>query len=164
MEHDERNDDLTPVERAAWAALPDERPAPRLLEERTVRALRRAGRLHRRPRPAARMLGFAAAAAVLFAAGLGTGLALPGDTREPTDDAALRVQRAGSEYVRALTALGSVPGTSLDDPAGQVALTTFYGAARELARIAGPRALEQHFTSLTTVTPDSAPGAPVIWF
>src|SRR5215218_235212 len=82
--HDEMDNELTPAERELFAALPREREPGRLLEERTVRALRERGLLQatqapahdarRRLRfPAAWVSGAIAAGIALFLGGLATG-------------------------------------------------------------------------------------------
>ena len=77
----ERDDtELTPEERAAFAALPRERAASRLMEERTVGELRRRGLLRRARRP--RWMA-AAAALALFAGGFGAGWASRSDPSGP---------------------------------------------------------------------------------
>lgn len=71
-----RDDELTPEERAALAALPREATPGDLLEERTVRALAARGLLrrpHSRFRPLAAWMSAAAACAVFFAAGFALG-------------------------------------------------------------------------------------------
>jgi hypothetical protein len=62
-------DDLTPSEREAFAALPREAPASDLLEERTVRALAARGWIRGRRRSRILAWGGAAAACLLFFAG-----------------------------------------------------------------------------------------------
>src|SRR5690349_21240103 len=81
--HEMDDNELTPAERELFAALPREREPGRLLEERTVRALREQGLLkapvqqadtRRRLRfPAAWISGAIAAGIALFLGGLATG-------------------------------------------------------------------------------------------
>jgi hypothetical protein len=148
--HESKDDELTADERSALAALPRERMPSRLLEERTVYALRERGLLRspsrdRRPwlwratRVAAGVLLFAGG--TLFGQWLG---ARPGpavqavSAGEESFAAALQVQRTGSEYVNALAILAAVS-DSVDSAelqqAREVALAVFRGAADEIARL-----------------------------
>ncbi|MDB4951863.1 MAG: hypothetical protein JWM27_4512, partial [Gemmatimonadetes bacterium] len=112
-------DALTPAEHEAFAALPRERAPGRLLEERTVRALRerglvqpahRHGAAPRRPWLAAAV----AAGIALFACGLATGQWMTGRQaaaeiadlrRQDEARAATLVRQTGAAYVAALSAL-----------------------------------------------------------
>jgi hypothetical protein len=134
---------------AGLATLPREADAGDLLEERTVRALRAAGLLGRRPVISRTWIGIAAAAAIaLFASGLTLGQWL-GSRSTATimaaqHDADLQhtatiVEQAGEAYVNALSALAEAP-----QPVGSVdvvyaretALSTLHQAANQLLRIA----------------------------
>lgn len=146
------HDDELPPE---LSALPRERDAGRLLEERTVRALRERG-LVEAPAPARGMrrgqrawLGGAVAAGIaLFASGLAVGqwmgtratvevvqAARAADTRQ----AALVVQETGSAYVQAMARFAELSDSA---SAGQtaegreVAARMLRAAADELVRIA----------------------------
>jgi hypothetical protein len=158
--HDEMDGELTPEERAAFAALPREREPSRLLEERTVRALRengtiqapaRAGRGARSIRfPAAWMAGAAAAAIAVFMIGLNAGRTL--GARETmanvtavvearsTQQAAVAVQQTGSAYVSALSRFATLADSAGSNPAQtkqgrEVAVQMLRAAAGELVRI-----------------------------
>lgn len=139
--------DLTPEEQAELAALPRERTPGRLLEERTVKALRARGLLHERRRMSWLVAGLAASVA-LFAGGFAAGQWTA--TREVTTSlataheqtamhAAQTVQQTGSAYVAALMALARYrdstksPGVAEGREAATAAL---YAAASELARLA----------------------------
>lgn len=155
--------ELTPSERAALAGLPRERDPGRLLEERTVRALREEGILaaptgqaglagapsgvDRARSPWWRSAAAIAAGIALFAGGLSVGQML--GARQTVDafqtvfeegDALLaaRVQRTGSDYVAALAALSGADGSSVTDTsqALEVALTALWAAASEIVRLA----------------------------
>jgi hypothetical protein len=145
--------DLTEQERAELASLPRERDTGQLLEERTVQALRHQQLLGTRFRPRwyRRTLLVAAgvaAAVAFFVSGLAVGQWL--GTRTVTDSmaaanhqtamqAAAAVQRAGSAYVLALTALAQVADTTDDravDQGREVALASLYAAVRELVLLA----------------------------
>ena len=113
MPEDENNvvPDLDP----RLAALPRERMPSRLLEERTVKALRTRGLLRHR-RPGAAWMAAAAAAVALFAGGFAlgqwTGSRTMSDSmlairQQSAEDAAALVQRTGSAYVLALASLAS---------------------------------------------------------
>ena len=169
-DHDMQTDadqpvELTPQERGALGALPREREPGRMLEERTVNALRAEGllgapgvarrsadappRRHESGRPWWMSAAAIAAGIALFAGGLSIGQGLgarqtadafqtvfeEGDVR-----LASRVQRAGSDYVSALSALVEADG---DAAAGgdtgqalEVALTALWAAANEIVRLA----------------------------
>ncbi len=145
--------ELSAAERAAFAALASERDSGALLEERTVRALRRRGLLrvagHRwfGLRPSYWLTGIAAAVA-LFVSGVTVGQwlgsrAVAGRLVQAQQQTALQaaaaVQRAGSAYVNALTALAEVADSSGDgalDQGREAALTALYAAAYELSQLA----------------------------
>jgi hypothetical protein len=145
---------MTPELRGALDALPRERDPGRLLEERTVRALRAAGAIERpvargwRRIPAAWLTGAVAAGFALFIGGLAMGqwvgarqarelveLDRIGDPRS----AAMAVQRTGSAYVEALARLASFSdgGEAPQQVEGrEVATRMLQAAADELIRIA----------------------------
>jgi len=148
-----RNDELTPEERDALAALPRERRPPRVLEERIVGALRERGILRTRRGieisfTPARMGWVAAAMACLvlvgFVLGQSTapGTALPSIPTRPDEDGlrlAAYVQQLGSTYVRTLRDLTDrSPG--IDSfalkQAREAAVASFYAASHEVARLA----------------------------
>lgn len=151
MSPHEMDDELTPDERARFAALPREREPGRLLEERTVRALRERGLLQarapvqadarRRLRfPAAWISGAIAAGIALFLGGLATGQYLGARhtqdvvtavQRQDAQTAALLVQQTGTAYVQALSRLAA-------DTTGQgreVAQQMLRQAANEVVRM-----------------------------
>lgn len=149
MTSDEHTE-LTPQEEAAFTALPRQREASDILEERTVRDLRARGSLRAQPwfrRPLVVAAGVAAAA-TLFLSGLVAGqwLGTQSVTRsmasaqaESAMERAFAVQRAGSAYVRALEALGQVADTSTNGAVAQgreAALTALYAAVQELVLLA----------------------------
>ena len=155
--------ELTSEERSALESLPREREPGRMLEERTVKALRgegligssalTGGRTRAKPgtdvrgRPWWRSAAAIAAGLALFAGGLSVGQILgarqtadafqtvfeEGDVR-----LASQVQRAGSDYVAALAALTEADGTAAADTgqALEVALTALWAAANEIVRLA----------------------------
>jgi hypothetical protein len=142
--------ELTPEEQAAFAALPRERAAGELLEERTVRSLRARGLLRGRPwyRRASVAVAGVAAAAAIFLSGLTMGQWLA--TRTVTQsmataqaataiELAVAVQRAGSAYVTAVEALAQIADTSTNGAVAQgreAALTALYAAVDELVLLA----------------------------
>jgi hypothetical protein len=147
------DDELTPRERAAFDALPRERDTGRLLEERTVRALRSQGLL--RPeaaRPAFFTTPWLSAAAAAFVAvflgGFAAGQWLESrSTKEMLVEmhardgaaAAAQVQRAGSAYLAALAAFANLADSSSTRDLRQgreVAVNTLHEAANQLVRIA----------------------------
>ncbi len=152
MTTDDRTE-LTNEERAAFDALPKEREPGRLLEERTVQALRDrrligASRL-RRPYGRAPMLAAGLAASVaLFVSGVAVGQWLGSRTvtdtviavqQQSAMQTAAAVQRAGSAYVTALTTLARIADTSNAPAVSQgreAALTALYAATHELVLLA----------------------------
>jgi hypothetical protein len=122
----------------------------RMLEERTVTALRTRGILQ--PRRQTRinsgwLAGSIAASLALFASGVVFGQWL--GTRHTAEvvsavqqndalQAAAQVQRAGSEYVSALQAMAKFtdPTNPQVAPGREVALTALYAAANEMVRLA----------------------------
>lgn len=149
--HESKDDELTRAEREALSALPQERLPSRLLEERTVRALREKGLLGRRQRrrfPAGWRATAVAAGLALFAAGTAFGQwlgsrqtanAIASAQRDEALDAALRVQQAGSAYLDALSALveesSATGGTETNQKAREVALAVFRGVSDEIDRL-----------------------------
>jgi hypothetical protein len=152
-EHEE--DELTPELRNQLAALPRERDPGRLLEERTVRALRERGLIEspvaggRVRRISRGWVGGAVAAGIaLFASGLATGqwmgarasadavqAARVADTRQ----AALQVQQTGSAYVQALSRFAELSDSATAGQSAEgreVAARMLRAAADELVRIA----------------------------
>jgi hypothetical protein len=142
--------ELTPEEEAALAALPRQREASRMLEERTVRALRSRGLLRGRPWHGRSWIAAAgvAAAAVVFLCGLVVGQWLGTNTvarsmaeaqAESAMERAVAVQRTGTAYVKALEALVQIADTSANGALAQgreVALTALYAAVHELVLLA----------------------------
>lgn len=149
MEHEE----LTPTEREMLDRLPRTREASRLLEERTVRALRDRGLLSDSVAPAAvhrtwKVLAGVAASVALFVSGLAVGQAMGARHTadalsrlypDPAERAAALVQSTGSAHVTALGRL--VEASEAADPqelrrAREVALSAFWAAAAEIVRLA----------------------------
>ncbi|HYJ79358.1 MAG TPA: hypothetical protein VEW03_07150 [Longimicrobiaceae bacterium] len=189
MNPTEHDDQPTPQERAAFAALPREREPSRLLEERTVRALRERGLVRSTPPrrfrfPVSWMAGAAAAALALFMTGLAAGQYVAGrataravveaqrqDARHP----ALAVQQAGSAYVSALSRFASVADTAGAAQTAQgreVAVAMLRAAASELVRISPDdplasgilAALDRTRTQPTTTQADTTGKQRVVWF
>lgn len=187
MSPHEMDDELTPEERARFAALPREREPGRLLEERTVRALRERGLLHapaqqadvrRRLRfPAAWISGAMAAGVALFLGGLATGQYLGARhttqvvtavQRQDAQTAALLVQQTGTAYVQALSRLAA-------DSTGQgreVAQQMLRQAADEVVRM-NPNdpvasgilaAFDRAGAARTPAAGDTASRQRVVWF
>lgn len=142
------HDDLTPEERQAFAALEKHNEPSRMLEERTVRALRAEGLLRSRRRVSLPWLVAAAAAgAMLYLGGFATGQWLSNrqTTRIVSDlernhalEAAALVQKTGSAYAQAIAGLAGLRMPS-DSPSvlqgREVALSALYSAANELVRL-----------------------------
>jgi hypothetical protein len=144
--------DLTPAEREEFEKLPMEKMPSRILEERTVRALKDRELIRSAPKHAARFhpwMGIAAAAAsiALFVSGMLVGQmmgtkqtvdTLAAIYPDATQRAAAMVQATGSEHAAALERL--VSAASADpaqrDMAREVALAAFWAAAEEIVRLA----------------------------
>jgi hypothetical protein len=154
MSPHEMDDELTVEERAQLAALPRERDPGRLLEERTVRALRERGLVHApgKPRRVIRfhpgwLTGAVAAGLALFLGGLATGQYLA--TRNVGEvvaavqahdqrQAAQLVQQTGSAYIQALATLSQVSNTTAGAQGQQgreVASSMLRAAADEVVRM-----------------------------
>ena len=176
-------DELTPVERQAFAALEKMNEPSRLLEERTVRSLQAQGLL-RKPRrfSPSWLVAAAAAGAVLYLGGLATGQwmatrqtrGIVSDLqRDHTLEAAALVQRTGSAYAQAIASLASLrsPADSHSVSQGrEVALAALYSAANALVRLTPDdpvvvrilQAMEQEKAGPDTT--QSANMRRVIWF
>jgi hypothetical protein len=156
MRPDELHEDLSPAERRAFDALPREAPAPDAIEERTVAALRSRGDL---PIPVSRrqdaraprvwwMTGAIAAALAVFASGVAVGqylgahnavLVVRATSQASAAELAAHLQRTGTDYVAALTALGQLSDTANSVTrarARQAAISILASAAEEIARFA----------------------------
>jgi hypothetical protein len=185
MDRHDSDSELSPEERAAFAALPRERDPGDLLEERTVRRLRRQGLLAV-PRSAWPMLTpvrAAVAAAAVLAVALGSFvLGQWTGSRQTTEAmlamhshdsllAAREVQRAGTAYLAAVDALSEARGS---DPEAlrqgrEVALTILQAAADQVVQLApdDPVAgdlLRAVGRQTGEVEPDVAAGTTVVWF
>ncbi len=166
--NDDFDDELTPVERRAYASLPREAAPNPELEERVVAMLRARGHLPtpisvarggRTRRPAAAWLaGAVAAGLTLFVTGLAVGqyigsrnvaFAMGRGSAQSTTEVAARVQRAGSLYVAALASLSSLP-----DGASP--------AARDSVRAVAVRVLGQAAQEMALIAPDDPLAAAVL--
>jgi hypothetical protein len=172
------HDKLTPAERIELDGLPRHREPGRLLEERTVRALRARGFL----RSSGFQRGWWAAAAAAAVAFFATGFAM-GQRTASVDiasrfmevqqvaamQAAQQVQRTGSAYVAALAALAQVSDTvdtAAVEQGREVARSALYAAATEFAGLApGDPIANQIVWLLSGVEPDTeAEPTNVFWF
>lgn len=152
VEMDKNQNGLTPAEREAIDSLPRERMPSRILEERTVRALKKQGIIRSRPILAAARLPWLAAgiaaALALFVSGLAVGQAMglrqtanafAAVYTQPTELAAARVQSTGSAHREALAALVAATGSDADplevQRAREVAMAAFWAAANEIVRL-----------------------------
>lgn len=188
MSPHEMEDDLTPEERTLFAALPRERDPGRLLEERTVRALRERGLVQAAVRPrrvirfhAGWMTGAIAAGIALFLGGLATGQYL--GTRSMTTvmeqhdqrQAALLVQQTGSAYVQALANLSQASNTTAGAQGQQgreVAQAMLRAAADEVVRMSPNdpvatgilAAFDRAGVRKAAAAPDTASKERLVWF
>ena len=147
------HDELTPEEREGYARLPRERMPSRILEERTVRALKERGLIRSHPGGWGRVRPWMAATAVaaslaLFASGVAVGQgmgarqtasALAAIYPDEAARAAATVQSTGTAHRTALAAL--VEATRSAQPeemerAREVALASFWASAAEIVRLA----------------------------
>jgi hypothetical protein len=155
MHDDDPPDELSPAERQAFDALPREQAPPPTLEERTVTLLRAHGHLptpltavRRRRWSGPWLVGAAAAGLALFASGVAVGQFL--GTRNAVQllsagrivsaaEVANHVERAGSNYVAALTLLAQLQDTTdvaSRVKARQAALQVLGAAAEEIVQLA----------------------------
>ena len=131
--------------------LPRETLPSALLEERTVRELRKRGLLRRqRILPISWLAGSVAASIALFATGVAVGqwlgtrntISTVAELASQTSPAAAaaQVQQTGTAYVQALEALvnsaNQTQGQPSDPQAREVALTALHAAANEVVRLA----------------------------
>jgi hypothetical protein len=131
--------------------LPQDALPSALLEERTVRELRKRGLLRRqRSLPASWLAGSVAASIALFATGVAVGqwlgtrntISTVAEIASQTSPAAAaaQVQETGTAYVQALEALvnsaNQTQGQPSDPQAREVALTALHAAANEVVRLA----------------------------
>lgn len=181
------NDDLTPDERDAFAALPREELPPPDLEERTVGALRARGLLGA---PAAKGRGgwrlaggglalaaTLACAAVVGAFALGQDLGAR-QTRQAmlalqeSDDAReeASVQRSGAAFLTALTELARTSGDQARADERREALKYFHQVAGQMERVAPEDPLASHILRAMerdATPPDADTGKledQIIWF
>ena len=184
-EFDERDADRAWEERWQMMAsgLSREREASQLLEERTVSTLRERGLLRARRTfrvNPAWLTGAIAASIALFATGVvvgqwlgtrNTANVMMALSRNDPARTAAQVQRAGTQYVNALQALGQLADSTNNLPAQgrEVALAALYAAANEVLRFApdDPLAEEilrgfQRIRLQQPVQPE--PSRQIIWF
>jgi hypothetical protein len=169
-----------PIERDQLASLPRRREPGRLLEERTVRALRSRGLLRRARTQRAWWVAAAAAAIAFFTTGYALGqrsgsLALVGTVVESQQQAAmqtaLQVQRTGSAWIAALNALAELAEDADPDAVRQgreAAKAALHAAAAEFTVLApgDPVAARLVWLLSEPVSPasETAPAQAVIWF
>jgi hypothetical protein len=184
------DEELSPAERRAFAALPRELEPKASLEERTVAMLRQHGQLpipletHRRTgAPAHRVwwiTGAVAAALAIFASGLAVGqyLGMTGavnlaqiTAQSSATQAAAHVRRAGDLYVAALASLNNLRDTTDvrgREQARKFALAALGAAAEEVAHIAPDDPLAAAvLRGLNQRTRDQQPPASsrtVVWY
>ena len=147
--HEEMDAPLDGALLEAVRALPRERAASDVLEERTVRALRANGLLSgRRGMPRSWYAAGVAASIALFACGVSVGqwmegrhaaAALAAQQQASLAEMASLVERTGTEYVQALSRLAEsnlTNGTPESVDARQAALQILHQAANEMVRMA----------------------------
>jgi hypothetical protein len=153
--NDQDEDEMTPDLRRALQSLPREREPGRLLEERTVQALRERGMITARQSgggirriPRAWLGGAVAAGFALFASGLAAGQwmgaraateAVQVARAESAPQAALAVQETGTAYVQAMARFAELSDSAAAPQSAQgreVAVRMMRAAANELLRIA----------------------------
>jgi hypothetical protein len=166
--------------------LPQDAVPSTLLEERTVRELRKRGLLRaQRSLPVSWLMGSAAACVALFATGIAVGQWL--GTRNTINTvaefanqttmaaAAAQVQQTGTAYVQALEALvnstNQTQGQASDPQAREVALTALHAAANEVVRLApndpvAAKILQGIEQARRQASPqqDEQAGRQIVWF
>lgn len=155
MHDDDAQSELSPAEQRAFDALPREQPPPSSLEERTVALLRAHGHLPT-PITVARprrwrgpwLAGAVAAGLALFASGVAVGqflgtrnaaLLVSAGRNVSAAELAGHVERAGSNYVSALTLLAQLEDTTdlaARAKARRAALQVLGAAAEEIVHLA----------------------------
>lgn len=180
MTDDERRD-VDRMEASLLEGIARERAPGRLLEERTVRALRARGLLVGRRQRWSWVAAAIAASVALFAAGFALGQmsatrtvagAIFAEREQSAMEAALMVQRTGSAYVMALSRLAALTDSTANGAVEQgreAARAALYAAAGELAAIApdDPIAVQlRRYLSSTepTRTTATAEARNVVWF
>ncbi|MBB4636318.1 hypothetical protein [Longimicrobium terrae] len=149
---DPHEDELPPALLNALRGLPRERQPGRLLEERTVRALRENGLVQAaaprgiRRLPMAWIGGAVAASLALFASGVAVGQWMGGRATAQvvsamearnSQQAAMLVQQTGTAYVQALRHFAAMDSAGAADPQGrEVAAHMLRAAAGQMVRIA----------------------------
>ena len=185
-EDDGGAEELSPAERAAFAALSREREPGRLLEERTVRALRQQGLVDPPARGGVRIprhwlaTGVAAGLA-LFAGGLSLGQwmgvraaenAIAAERARSAEQATTMLRETGKAYVAALSAFARVADTTSDARSAQgreAAKQLLRAAASEVVRIdpndpVATGILAGFDQGPRGAVPDTAAGRKVVWF
>jgi hypothetical protein len=171
-------DEIDPVMRDGLAGLSRHRQPGRLLEERTVGALRSMGLLRRRGVHRAWWAAAAAAAVAFFASGYAIGqrsasLAFAETTAESqlvAMQAALQVQRTGSAWIAALNTLAELPDDADADAVRQgreAARAALRAAAIEFAGLEPADPVSTQLLWLLAEPADESPGQDaraVVWF
>lgn len=171
-------DEHDPVIRDDVAALSRQRQPGRLLEERTVGALRSMGLLRRPAVHRAWWAAAAAAAVAFFATGYAVGqrsasLAFAETTAESqvaAMQAALQVQRTGSAWIAALNALAALPDDADADAIRQgreAARAALHAAAVEFAGLEPADPVSAQLLWLLSEPADEPAGQgarAVVWF
>ncbi len=172
----EREQEMPESLKAEMEALPRERTPGRLLEERTVAALRARGLLAgSRLRPGWLVAGLAAALALFvsgFAAGQWTTQRSANETilsaqRMNSMQAAYLVQETGSAYLEALSALSAVSdsgATRALDQGREAAASILAAAATELVRLSPDDELSLRIRNILNARDTTAVRSAVVWF
>lgn len=165
---DDANKRLTPHERALVSELPREAAPPPALKGRVTAELRQRGLIRSKKQVTlikARWLWQAAAVAVAFGVGLAVPRGIFGTNTHPeveNEAPAERVQRTGTLYVEALTALGTHT-APLSEAAREAARNTLLGAAVASARLGSSNTLPPPY--VTPTTSDDRTANPIeVWF
>lgn len=170
------DEELTPSEKEALQSLPKERVPSAFLEERVVRTLEQHGILRSaRKHSMIRITGWRVAGALAacaafvvcgFALGYWAGARPPfiPQTQAPAGrdvPVALSIQEAGTDYILALEQLAAYSDTTRSEEARQgreVALSTLYTAADQMARIVPRDVLARCIVNAIATTEESRPG------
>ena len=177
--NDDDHSDLTPIERAVFDELSTEEAPPRILEERVIRALSDRGLLSA-PRGAQRRFRWTgvaagiAAAVALFVSGVSVGQwlasrdsagSISGARQDSALEMAIAVQRAGTAYVTALTALSELADSSGDatvDQGRETARKALYIAALTFALLVPEDSAAQNVAELLVYRPGIGAREPVL--
>ncbi len=168
--------EMSEQERAELEALPRHRMPSRLLEERTVNALRARGLIATARFQRGWIVAGLAAALTLFVSGFAAGQfttqrgmneTLLTAQKMNTLEAAYLVQQTGSAYLQALNALGRVSDSTSRqafDQGREAGISVLASAANELVRLSPEDRLSLRLRNILYTTDTSRTRSALVWF